>query len=62
MSESFTFEVAYGTAFEQLETLRERMLTFLGENKRDYQPAFDVSIDGEFRNHDFLSAETLSCP
>lgn len=47
MSETFTFDVAYGTSFEDLERLRDRMMKFVVENKRDYQPAFDVAVVGE---------------
>ncbi|KAJ6499912.1 Mechanosensitive ion channel-domain-containing protein [Mycena vitilis] len=43
MSESFTFDVHYSTSFEDLQ-LRQRMLTFLTTERRDYQPAFDVVV------------------
>ncbi|KAF9820412.1 hypothetical protein IEO21_01421 [Rhodonia placenta] len=44
MSETFTFDVNFGTTFEQIEQLRELMLTFLKMERRDFQPIFDVSI------------------
>jgi len=44
MSESFTFDVNYSTSFEDLEKLRQRMLTFVTTERRDYQPAFDVVV------------------
>ncbi|KIY73032.1 hypothetical protein CYLTODRAFT_342952 [Cylindrobasidium torrendii FP15055 ss-10] len=44
MSEQFTFDVAYGTSFDDLEKLREIMLNFLKTERRDYQPSFDVSV------------------
>ncbi|KAG5643162.1 hypothetical protein DXG03_001492 [Asterophora parasitica] len=44
MSETFTFDVSYATTFEDLEKLRERMLAFVKSERRDYQPAFDVSV------------------
>ncbi|KAL7424777.1 hypothetical protein Q5752_000461 [Cryptotrichosporon argae] len=44
-SESFSFEVDFGTSFEHLQELRARMLAFCKENSRDYLPIFDVSVD-----------------
>ncbi|KAI1796400.1 Mechanosensitive ion channel-domain-containing protein [Ganoderma leucocontextum] len=44
MSESFEFDVAYATSFEQIERLRELMLSFLNVERRDYQPIFDVYV------------------
>ncbi|KAF8629659.1 hypothetical protein AX17_005598 [Amanita inopinata Kibby_2008] len=44
MSETFTFDVAYSTTFDDLEKLRDRMLQFLTAERRDYQPIFDVSV------------------
>ncbi|KAG5651771.1 hypothetical protein H0H81_007524 [Sphagnurus paluster] len=44
MSETFTFDVSYATTFEDLERLREKMLAFVKEERRDYQPAFDVVV------------------
>lgn len=44
MSESFTFDVAYSTTFEQIEQLRELMLKFVTDARRDYQPSFDVVV------------------
>ena len=48
MSETFTFDVDYATTFEDLERLREKMLTFLESERRDYHPVFDVNIKGGF--------------
>ena len=44
MSETFTFDVAYSTSFEDIERLRDRMLQFVTSERRDYQPAFDVQV------------------
>ncbi|KAF9049751.1 hypothetical protein BJ165DRAFT_1341961 [Panaeolus papilionaceus] len=44
MSETFTFDVAYSTTFEDLERLREKMLQFVEIERRDYQPSFDVKV------------------
>ncbi|KAI0331047.1 hypothetical protein GY45DRAFT_1322992 [Cubamyces sp. BRFM 1775] len=44
MSETFEFDVAYGTSFEQIERLREVMLSFLKNERRDFQPIFDVYV------------------
>ncbi|EPQ57543.1 hypothetical protein GLOTRDRAFT_74415 [Gloeophyllum trabeum ATCC 11539] len=44
MSETFEFDVDYSTTFEQLEQLRDKMLTFVKEERRDYQPVFDVTV------------------
>jgi hypothetical protein len=46
MSEPFPFDVAYDTSFEQLETLRDKMLEFLKTEKRDFLPVFDVVVAG----------------
>ncbi|KZV69518.1 hypothetical protein PENSPDRAFT_676041 [Peniophora sp. CONT] len=43
-SEPFVFDVAYDTSFEQIEQLRKKMLQFVGENGRDYQPSFDIVV------------------
>lgn len=48
MSETFTFDVAYSTTFEDLEKLREKMLKFVQAERRDFQPSFDVSVKGNF--------------
>jgi hypothetical protein len=48
MSESFPFEVDYNTSFEQLETLRDRMLVFLKTERRDFLPSFDVVVIGVY--------------
>ena len=49
MSESFKFEVAYSTTFEQIEALRAKMLAFVQSESRDFLPSFDVTIDGKSR-------------
>jgi small-conductance mechanosensitive channel len=54
MSESFSFDVDYGTTFEQLEELRDKMLTFLKTQKRDFFPTFDVAVV-DFPNQEKLS-------
>jgi small-conductance mechanosensitive channel len=46
MSETFTFDVNYSTTFENLEVLREKMLEFVKTERRDYQPVFDVTVNG----------------
>ncbi|WRT64242.1 uncharacterized protein IL334_001173 [Kwoniella shivajii] len=45
ISESFTFEVAFDTTFESLQSLRARMLKFCKDNSRDFLPVFDVIVD-----------------
>jgi len=44
MSESFVFDVAYSTTFDDVERLREKMLDFVTTERRDYQPVFDVTV------------------
>ncbi|KAJ3575123.1 hypothetical protein NP233_g1300 [Leucocoprinus birnbaumii] len=44
MSETFTFDVAYSTTFEDLEKLRDKMLAFVKDERRDFQPSFDVTV------------------
>lgn len=46
MSETFSFDVNFGTTFEELEKLRDKMLAFVKEERRDYQPVFDVTVKG----------------
>lgn len=48
MSEPFVFDVAYNTTFEQIEALRGRMIAFLSNERRDYIPAFDVTVKGVY--------------
>ena len=45
ISETFTFEIDFGTTFEKIEALREKMLDFLERERRDFHPAFDVVVD-----------------
>ena len=51
MSETFTFDVSYDTTFEDLERLRETMLRFVKTYRRDYQPSFDVMVQGALILH-----------
>ena len=44
MSETFEFDVAYDTTFEQIEQLRAKMLAFVREEGRDFLPSFDVIV------------------
>lgn len=44
MSETFEFEVAYDTTFEQIEQLRTKMLEFVKTEGRDFLPSFDVVV------------------
>jgi len=44
MSEPFTFDVAYDTSFEQIESLRGRMIAFLSNERRDFVAVFDVTV------------------
>ncbi|KAL0576656.1 hypothetical protein V5O48_005316 [Marasmius crinis-equi] len=44
LTETFTFDVAYDTTFEQLEQLRSKMFYFVQSQRRDYLPAFDVNV------------------
>jgi hypothetical protein len=43
------FDVGYATTFDQLETLRTKMLEFLQNERRDFQLAFDVSVVGMYK-------------
>jgi len=38
-------DVAFDTTFEQIEELRSRMLAFVKAERRDFLPAFDVTVD-----------------
>ncbi|KDQ51187.1 hypothetical protein JAAARDRAFT_73829 [Jaapia argillacea MUCL 33604] len=44
MSEPFKFDIDFGTPFDQLENLRDKMITFLKANSRDFFPVFDIVI------------------
>jgi len=44
MSETFPFDVAFDTTFEQVEALRDKMLAFVKEQRRDFLPSFDVVV------------------
>lgn len=50
MSESFSFDVDYTTTFKQIETLRSMMLGFVQMERRDFQPAFDITVVGMCQN------------
>jgi hypothetical protein len=43
-----SLEVAWDTSFEQLESLRARMLAFIKAERRDYLPIFDVIVDSRW--------------
>lgn len=45
ISESFSFDVDFATDFKKLVSLRDKMLIFLHENRRDFMPIFDVVVD-----------------
>jgi hypothetical protein len=40
-SRGYSFEVDFATDFKSLVELRDKMLIFLQENRRDYMPVFD---------------------
>jgi hypothetical protein len=40
-SRGHSFEVDFATDFKSLVELRDKMLIFLQENRRDYMPVFD---------------------
>ncbi|BGP26947.1 mechanosensitiveion channel MscS domain containing protein [Rhodotorula toruloides] len=44
ISETFTFDVDFGTSFEKIEALRARMLEFLQQESRDFVPSIDVTV------------------
>jgi small-conductance mechanosensitive channel len=44
MSETFKFDVNYGTSFHDIERLRGKMLEFLKGEGRDFEPVFDVEV------------------
>lgn len=44
MSEPITLDVSFGTSFEQIERLREQMLAYCKEQRRDFLGQFDVTI------------------
>ena len=46
MSETFAFDVAFDTTFEQVEMLRDKMLAFVKSESRDFVPSFDVVVVG----------------
>ncbi|KWU45155.1 hypothetical protein RHOSPDRAFT_10799, partial [Rhodotorula sp. JG-1b] len=45
ISETFTFDVDFGTTFEKIEALRARMLEFLQTERRDFRPFIDISVE-----------------
>jgi len=44
ISETFSWDVSFGTSFEKIEQLRGKMLEFLKSERRDYSTSFDVNI------------------
>ncbi|BGP00641.1 hypothetical protein NBRC10513v2_006440 [Rhodotorula toruloides] len=44
ISETFTFDVDFGTSFEKIEALRSRMLEFLQQERRDFVPTIDITV------------------
>lgn len=46
ISETFSWDVSFGTSFEKIEQLRGKMLEFLKAERRDYSTSFDVNIQG----------------
>jgi hypothetical protein len=56
MSETFSFDVSYSTTFEKLEALRANMLEFVKIERRDYQPVFDVTVNGWFTDPLYLTS------
>ncbi|KAJ8292405.1 Mechanosensitive ion channel protein Msy1 [Rhodotorula toruloides] len=44
ISETFTFDVDFGTSFEKIEALRARMLEFLQQERRDFVPTIDITV------------------
>lgn len=57
-SEVFTWEVDFGTSFEQIEALRQAMLEFLETERRDYLPKCDISV-ADFAAQGSLKLSTL---
>jgi hypothetical protein len=51
MSETFPFDVAFETTFEQVEALRDKMLVFVKQQRRDFLPSFDVVVVGMICPH-----------
>lgn len=56
-SETISWDVDFGTTFEQIESLRERMLEFLEHEKRDYNPSCDITVDS-FNDQTKLTLKT----
>lgn len=44
IEETFKFEVAYGTTFAQIESLRTKMIHWLEGEKRDFLPGLDINV------------------
>ncbi|GAA5874058.1 hypothetical protein JCM8547_004817 [Rhodosporidiobolus lusitaniae] len=42
--ETFTWDVDFGTSFEKIEALRSRMLEFLQQERRDFEPKIDITV------------------
>lgn len=46
--------MSYSTTFEKLEALRASMLEFVKTERRDYQPVFDVAVNGSLNDLFYL--------
>lgn len=44
-SETVTWDVDFGTTFEAIESLRQRMLGFVEAERRDFRPECDITVD-----------------
>lgn len=59
MSETFAFDVAFDTSFELIEALRDKMVAFVTDQRRDFLPSFDVVVVGMFVLVSFLAEQGL---
>ncbi|GAA6010882.1 hypothetical protein JCM10207_003974 [Rhodosporidiobolus poonsookiae] len=55
--ETFTWDVDFGTTFEKIQALRARMLEFVQQERRDFLPVVDITVQ-DFPGQGKLS---LSC-
>ena len=53
---------AFETTFEQIERLRDLMLSYLKAERRDFQPIFDVYVMGSCLQHTRPCALSLTPP
>ncbi|GAA6033047.1 hypothetical protein JCM8097_000117 [Rhodosporidiobolus ruineniae] len=58
ISETYTWDVDFGTTFEKIQALRARMIEFLQEERRDFNPSLDITVQ-DFAGQGKL---TLSAP